>query len=122
MLQESRGEGQPGPGHRVRPALAQLRRAGDARHAARIPDHPVREPVDVEYLDPGPDRLIRDEQGQLGFECVRQVAGEGGQQNQGPAERLAPAPASRSARKAARCRAVTVFPVPAPPVTWAGPA
>ena len=81
VLQERRGEGQPGLGGGLRPAGAQHPLVRDDRRAAGLLEDAVGQPVDVEDLDLPAHLEVTDQQVELGVQDVGQVAGEGGHQD-----------------------------------------
>ena len=80
VLQERRGEGQPGVGGSLRPEAAQYPLVRDDGSAAGLLDDAVGQPVNVEHLDPAAHVGVPDQQVKLGVEGFGQVAVEGGQQ------------------------------------------
>ena len=81
VLEEHRGERQPGVGCCLRPPLVQRPLVGDGRGAPGLLDDAVGEPVHVEDLDTAADSGVLDEQGELRVQGLGQVPGVRGQQD-----------------------------------------
>ena len=116
-IEKRRGERQARLCCGVCPQVGQLLALDDGgASAAGLLDDAVGEPVDVEELDLAAYVAGVHEKSELRVERLREIAGESRQQD-GPSglsrEQLLGIP---RARNAARCSAVTVLPVPAPPV------